>query len=119
MRNLEKHQIELKLSLGRPWKQRVFFNFDYQIFLFAYSLYKCSPEEFQKLDIDVQFTALAYGGYKSGLNIKKRFPKVSYKALCYGLLKASKSDNRRLAEALESMKIPDWLKGTNMVQTKK
>ena len=99
----------MRLRLKYPWRQKVLFHFEWTAFLFAYDLYKVDPKEFNKLDPDQKFTGLCYGAYRIALASKKQ-RYISYKKLCRGLLRASKADNRRLAEGLEAMKSPDWLK---------
>jgi len=107
---MEKWQVEISLKFKGIWKIKVQFSFEWKAWLLAYDLFNCSPEEFQKLDIDKQFTALCYGAAAWSLMERKRKVFFTYENMAEALLKASKADNQKLAEAMKYAQFPEWLK---------
>ena len=108
---MEKWQTSLNLKFQRvPWKFRVGFSYEWKAWLLAYDHFNCSPEEFSKMDIDKQSTALAFGA--AAWDRMKKGKKVffTYEDIVLALLKASKEENIKLAMAMSYASFPKWLK---------
>jgi len=107
---MEKWQCELKLRFrGMPYKMRVIFSFEWKAWLIAYDLFDKSPEEFNKLEPEEQITALCYGAAYWDKIKKGRKVYFSYEDMVFALNKASKEENKMLAETLKYAQFPDWL----------
>jgi len=110
--NFEKWQTVINLKFkGCPWKIRIGFSYEWKAWLIAYDLFDCSPEEFNKMPIDKQSTAVAYGAAAWDRIKKGKKVFFTYDNIVEALLKATKEENMRLVKALEYAQFPKWLKG--------
>ena len=107
---MEKWQAEIRLKFRGIWKITVCFSYEWKAWLIAYDLFNCSPEEFSKLDLDKQFTAISYGAAAWDLMKRGKGVFFTYDNIVKALENASKADNQRLAKAMEYAKFPEWLK---------
>jgi len=109
---MEKWQTVINLKFkGCPWKIRTGFSYEWKAWLIAYDLFNCSPEEFSKMPIDKQATAVAYGAAAWDRIKKGKKVFFTYDNIVDALLIATKEENMRLAKALEYAQFPQWLKG--------
>lgn len=116
---MDKWRTEIRLRFRlMPFKVRVGFCFEWKAWFIAWDLFSMGPDEFGKLEIEQQITALAYGAaywdrVKQG---KKVF--FSYEDIVFALNKASKEENLRIPAAIKNSQFPDWMK-KNIPETDK
>jgi len=107
---MEKWQAEIKLRFKGLFKITVRFSFEWKAWLLAYELFDCSPSEFQKYDLDKQFTAICYGAAMWDRMKRGKSVFFTYDNIVQALASASKADNQKLAKTMEYAQFPEWLK---------
>ena len=118
---MEKWQAEISLKFKRvPWRIKVGFSYEWKAWLIAYDLLGMGPEEFGKIDVDKQLSALAFGA-ASWYRLKQgKSVFFTSEDIETALLNASKADNIEVINAMKYAQFPPWLKqGTDIVDKKK
>lgn len=107
MRKMNQWECELRLKFGRR-KRKVGFCFEWKAWLIAYDVFDLEPEEFLKKDPEDQMNALAYGA--AFWFCVRRRTKVffSYEDIVRALNKATREENKKLAEAMKYAQFPEW-----------
>ena len=107
---MEKWQTMLNLKFRRlPWRIKVGFSYEWKAWLIAYDLFNMGPEEFAKLNLEKQVTAIAYGAAAWYRMQKGKKVYFTYDDIADAMMKASKAENLMLSHAMSYAQFPEWL----------
>ena len=110
-----KWRIEIRLNFRRPIglgfrKIKVGFRFEWAAWLIAYDVFDVGPDDFNKLSVDDQFNALAFGAAAWDCTQTGKRMFFNHKDIKIALDKASKEENRKIGETIKEAQFPEWLK---------
>jgi len=105
------NQWEVELSLPFGWRKRkVGFCFEWKAWMIGYDVFDCEPDEFTEKDPEDQFTALAYGAAFWYCVRRRKRVFFTYADIVRALNKASKEENKKIAQAFKYAQFPEWFK---------